>query len=334
MFRVALLTALVLAVVPAAAQAHWELTEDGQPRVTTNRAAPEEFELSVCPPDGSACTPVTWTQDPVHVAKYEPGETPVGTTFLITRPRDGFSERSRAWQGRMVVTKLPSISGSAATTNHVAPIAATWTGGWGNESSRTSLVACASPQATGCMYLPPASHCPVPCTATPEQNVVEVSGTNPAALPPVLAGHHLFAVESRWPVDRRGWPVAVSVPLLWNLGGRFDVPRNGEWGISYAVSAPLTIGPTIIEPVPRPVTTAKLRERALRSKGKLTLGQISCTPACRVSVKVSGGGRKAATTTFTVRGTQKITTPVRHGKLTVRVHVDGKLLANGKVVAR
>jgi hypothetical protein len=51
-------------------------------------------------------------------------------------------------------------------------------------------------------------------------------------------------------------------------------------------------------------------------------------------VKVSGGGRKARTTTFTVAGRKAITTPVRRGKLTVRVHVDGKLAANGRVSAR
>lgn len=333
MFRVALLTALVLAVVPATAQAYWELTPDGHPRISTGRVLPSDLDLTVCPPDGSACTPVPWTQDPIHVGVYEPGETPVGTTFVVTRRADGVTERSPAWKGRLVATTPPSISGSASTTNHVAPVPATWSGGWGDERSAPVLVACTSPQGTDCVYLPPAAQCAAPCTTTPSQAAFAPSHNGPAALPPVLAGHHLMAVEQRQPADQRGFPARTLVQQLWSLNHRFAALARDDWSVTSA-SAPITIGPTIIEPVLPPVKTAKLRERALRSQGKLTVGQISCVPSCKVSVKVSGGGKKAATKTFVVRGTQKITIPVRRGQLTVRVHVDGKLLANGKVAAR
>lgn len=335
MFRVALLTALVLAVVPATAQAYWELTPDGQPKITTSSLGPvEDFELSVCPPDGSACTPAAFTPDPIRVGVYLPGETPVGTTFVIKHAASGLDERSPTWKGRMRPTAPPSISGNVATTHHVAPARATWVGGWGNETSEPYLVACTNPQATGCMYLPPAYACAVPCTTTPAKGSVVASGNGLAALPPVLGGHHLFAVEQRLPADHRGWPVAGAVLLMWSFDYRFDVNPQDSWGVT-TTSAPVTIAPTAIDPPPVAAPTVTLRKRALRSKGKLSVGRITCAAAsCKVALKVSGGGKKAVTTTFLAKqGVTALTTPSRRGRLTVRVHVDGKLITTGKVKA-
>jgi hypothetical protein len=87
-----------------------------------------------------------------------------------------------------------------------------------------------------------------------------------------------------------------------------------------------------------PVVTApvvKLRSRALRSKGRISVGRVTCQFRCKVAAKVSGGGKRAYTTTFVADSRGKaITAPARRGKLTVRVHVDGKLLANATVRAR
>jgi len=74
--------------------------------------------------------------------------------------------------------------------------------------------------------------------------------------------------------------------------------------------------------------TVTLRARALRGNGRISVGRVTCAAPCKVAVKVSGGGEKAYTTTFVANGTKAITAPVRRGKLTVRVHVDGKLLAS------
>lgn len=336
MFRVALLAAVLLAALPSAAQAHWELTADGQPRITTSSMVPAaDFELSVCPADGAACVPAQWQSDPTRVGVYEPGETPVGTTFRIVHQASGLDERSPAWQGRMTAAAPPSVSGNASTTNHVAPLPAAWSGGWGDETSKPYLVACPTPQGTNCLNLPPAYSCAVPCTATPEQGRFVPSGSEAAALPPVLAGHYLFAVEARGPQDRRGWPVPGLVLLTWNLNYRFELPKSDQWA-QYAISTPVPIGATAIAPPVIPAPSVTLRERALRSKGRISVGRVTCAaPSCKVAVKVSGGGKKAYYTTFVAKqGVTAITAPVRRGKLTVRVHVDGKLLVSGKVTAR
>jgi hypothetical protein len=87
----------------------------------------------------------------------------------------------------------------------------------------------------------------------------------------------------------------------------------------------------IVEPpvLARPVVT--LRTRALRSKGRISVGRVTCEAPCKVAVNVSGGGKKAYRTTFVAHGTKAITVPARRGKLTVRVHVDGKLLASATI---
>ena len=61
---------------------------------------------------------------------------------------------------------------------------------------------------------------------------------------------------------------------------------------------------------------------------------MRCETACKVELKVAGGGRRAITRTLTVKGAKALKVPARHGRLHVRVAVDGKELASGKSVAR
>jgi hypothetical protein len=53
-----------------------------------------------------------------------------------------------------------------------------------------------------------------------------------------------------------------------------------------------------------------------------------------VQLKVSGGKRRAHYKTVRVTGANALTVPVRHGKLKVRVIIDGKLVASGATIAR
>ena len=77
--------------------------------------------------------------------------------------------------------------------------------------------------------------------------------------------------------------------------------------------------------------TASLRRTALRRKGRLVIGRVTCETRCAVRVEVTGGGRRAFQRSLSVRGTQSLTMPARRGRLSVRVTVDGKLLATGRV---
>ncbi len=53
-----------------------------------------------------------------------------------------------------------------------------------------------------------------------------------------------------------------------------------------------------------------------------------------MQLKVSGGKRRAFYRTLSVTGAKALTVPVRHGKLKVRVIVDGKLVTSGPTLAR
>ena len=80
--------------------------------------------------------------------------------------------------------------------------------------------------------------------------------------------------------------------------------------------------------------TASVRARALRRNGRLIVGRVRCETRCAVALKVSGGNRRAVHRTLRVTGAKALTVPVRHGKLKVRVTVDGTLAASGTMRAR
>lgn len=324
MFRVALLAVTASLLLPAAAQANWELTADGNPLITLRAGQPADTELRVCAPGAAECARVEWTTSGSPFGVYAPGETAVGTTFEVTRLANGFVERSPAWQGRVTAPSAPSIVGKAIAGGHVAPVGVAWTGGWGDDVSMIELAACVAPDGVDCLALPPAAACPFPCRATPPEGRGPSSGSRSAALPPVVAGRYLMVSDTRLPRDQRGWPMPAIA--AWSFQTRFNLARTLAW--PKVLSAPVQIAPE-----PAPVLT--LRRRALRGNGRLNVGRISCEYACKVSVKVSGGKEKAYTTTFVARrAAQAIKVPVRRGKLTVRVHADGKLLASGTVTAR
>lgn len=332
--RLSLLAAVLAAafLVPAAAQAHWELAADGHPRIA--QGVPDPADLFVCPAGDAICTPVAWNGTDWRGGTYDPGPTAVGTVFEL-RTAQG-TKRSPAWQGQVASTAPPSITGQLYGTGSAQPVAGTWTGGWGDDISSLHLSACLTPAGTGCVPLPQLQGCAVPCTTVADRTAVSIGA--PAGIPPALAGRYLVATDTRLPREQIGWP--LPTPALWSMGFSYDLePVSAVRSISAPVGPlanPVTqqIGDTVTPIVPAPAVT--LRERALRSKGRISVGRITCAAAaCKVALKVSGGGRKAYVATFAAkRGVTAITAPARRGKLTVRVHVDGKLLASGKVTAR
>jgi hypothetical protein len=96
--------------------------------------------------------------------------------------------------------------------------------------------------------------------------------------------------------------------------------------------ASVTPGPAVAGPLgpinepKRP--TASVRKRARRAKGKLTVARVTCPERCTVRLRVSGHGRTIRRT-LSVTGRRALRIPMRHGRLKVRVVVDGKLLAKG-----
>lgn len=320
MKRLALAVALI-AATPAAAQAQpfpgprivTQFTQAGDPELRLTNVAQA---VRRCPPAGAPCEPVA----PFAGSDaYRPGETPAGTVFEADfKDPDGVvtTMRTVPWQGRVTAVEPPRLAGEAKVGGTVTAVDATWVGGWGDRpgwrpgeviSDRTStaVVACRTPDRQDCWSV--------------------LSGP----LPQRWGGWYLFAVSSRSDGDRFGRPIPGVI--YWPFPSRRSLPLDQ----TDAVSSPAQVCCTLPAPPAEaadPVVT--LRKRAVRTERRLDLGRVRCAAECTVTVKVSGGGKRAYTTTFTVEGTRAITAPARRGTLRVRVHVDGKLTATGRVTAR
>jgi len=323
------LLAIVLSsslALPAVAQANWELAPDGHPLITQGSLA--DSDVYVCPPD-DACAPVNWNGERGDGKTYAPGATTAGTVFELRTVGD--SERSRPWQGRVQSTAPPTIAGQLVVTGSAQPVAGTWTGGWGDEISGLDLAACFNADGTNCFSVPQAQGCPAPCETVSPGTAVSSGGLG--GLPRVLSGRYLLATETRLPLDRRGWPVPIPAP--WGMSQAFDLPAPSTLHVRSTPAGRLPV-PERSGVTGRPPgdPTVKLRARALRRAGRLLLGRVTCPATCRVAIRVSGGGRRSSTRSWTGSGVMAITAPVRRGRLSVRVRVDGKLLTSARVRTR
>jgi hypothetical protein len=227
----------------------------------------------------------------------KPGTTEPGTRFEVSVAGETYVDA--VWQGRLINVAPAALVGQPVIGSPVSVQPGSWTGGWAPPRTDGRPVICGTAQGTDCKVLEP--------------------GTMLGA---EHAGRFLFAMSSG-----DGWSGELST---FDVKSHFTKAYAGPYGpVVAAVSPPPP-------PVAVPAPTVKLRERAVRSKGRISVGRITCAAVtCKVAVKVSGGGRKAYNTTFVAKkGVTAITAPVRRGKLTVRVHVDGKLITSGKVTAR
>ncbi len=88
-----------------------------------------------------------------------------------------------------------------------------------------------------------------------------------------------------------------------------------------------------IAATPEPQPTASVRAQARRAKGALSIGRVTCPQRCTVDLTVSGGGRTLRRS-LSVTGLRALTIARRHGRLTITIAVDGKVLARGVSKAR
>jgi hypothetical protein len=293
--------------------------------------APDEagiVEWRRCADGGPVCEPIAGSASE-HGSVVEAGETAAGTVFEAVHTKDGVEStaRTRAWQGRVTSLAAPALQGEPLIGKTVTVAAGSWSGGWEPDGRpdavEHSIFACQAPTGGDCWQL---SYGPT---------VVLDARWN---------GWYLLAQEARFPeypehtglcppstIGRLSGcvPISLRPPLPAHVGTHA--------GQTVRLSAPL--GPVVPPKFPatvRPVKapSASIRARALRSKGQLLVGRVSCETRCTVALKVSGGGRRAVYTTLSVTGAKALTVPVRHGKLRVRVTVDGRLVTSGPTIAR
>jgi hypothetical protein len=152
-------------------------------------------------------------------------------------------------------------------------------------------------------------------------------------------------IEARW----AGWYLFASQLVGSGNNHVAYIPEDpGPYMLAHPVASQSDpLGPVCCAPAPTPSVvpllpavatktppSASIRARALRNKDRLTVGRVTCATRCRVEVRVSGGDRRALRRAFSVRGTKAVRVPVRRGRLTVRIVVDGELLASGRSTYR
>jgi hypothetical protein len=258
------------------------------------------------------CRPVMVSvADPTGTVTNELGTPAPGTVYEASY--GGAVGRTPAWLGQIANVTPPAVFGVPVVGGIVSATPGTWSGGWDapwSSQSWTALLACPDTSLAGCWYL--------------------TSG-EPVILEPRWAGWYLYAHETR--VSMSNYPVAARV------AGPFPYTTPVETGVTKALSGPAgpIAGPatrsTMVQAKVPAAPIATVRARALRAKGQLSVARVTCETPCTVKLTVSGGG-KTLRRTVSVAGTKALTIPPRHGKLKVRVVVDGKTVASGRSVAR
>ena len=314
--RLVIVAVVAALVVPATAGAQaptglWSLSSDGHPRV--GNGLPVSVDALRYCVSGGGCTEL----DDISLP-YEPGDVAAGTFYEADV--FGVTQRSRAWTGRVSATLTPTMRGTLALGATLTPVAAEWSGGWGDDVSLLSLYVCRTEGGDDCVFSTGAVRA--------EHN-----------------GRYAFSVDWRAANnDHLGTPPPD--------GAAATLPTRTA---TVAVSAPAgPISSTAVDapPIPAPKapgsspgttpTTPKakkpkvtLRKRALRSGKRLTVGSITCATRCRVRLSV-GDGRRTVRRSLSVTGTaqlkivnaSKLRKKVR---LRVVVTVDGTRLKTGRV---
>jgi hypothetical protein len=220
------------------------------------------------------------------------------------------TERTAAWQGVAALDRAPSVQGDPVVGASVTPVAGHWSGGWAtpwSSGGTEELVACRTAAGTDCAWL---------------------SYGLPLALEARWRGWFLFSVSRFWS-GRTNWVSGQVLPAYGSPTG--DVTRTtllaGSGPVGPIAAAPQT-APTV-----GPAATASIRARALRRDHRLSVARVTCPVRCSVVLTVRGGG-KTVRRSIQVVGSSALTIAPRHGRLQVKVVVDGKTLASGVSRAR
>jgi hypothetical protein len=283
-----------------------------------------ELEWRRCADGGPVCEPLPGTVDTgpymTRLVAF-PGETPAGTVFEAVATTAGVETRvrTRAWQGRVRATSAPTLQGEAAAGKTVTVAQGTWAGGWGpvpELATSDAIYACSNPVGTDCW-------------------LIEYGST--VVLDPRWAGWYLFAQERHFAGNAfchsafgcSQFAALAAPPLRLELRTGATVARSAPLG-PVTAPPPAAAPPPVIAAREVKAPSASIRARAVRRNGRVVVGRVHCETRCTVRLRVSGGNRRKLDRTFRVTGVKRLTAPMRRGKLTVKVTVDGKLVASGR----
>lgn len=200
----------------------------------------------------------------------------------------------------------------------------TWSGGWdaapefyAAQATGQWLTVCREPSGTDCAVL----------------------GDSSVELAQRWAGWYLFVDETRWfhgvwgstlfpsPLTISVTPLPYRIPRLWTLGA--NQTRSAPVQVCCVLPAP-----AVDTLQARPASpAASVRPRAQRRKGRLHVARVACAVRCAVRLTVTSATGTVAHS-FAVQGARSLSIRPRAGLLSVRVSVDGKVLARGRSRSR
>lgn len=278
--------------------------ESGDPRLW---AGPGSDEVPV---SWRACAGSNCVELPPTTAVLRPGPTPSATHFEFTfTPRWGgppIKRTSPTWLGRQAPIDPPALVGNPVVGEAVSARAGTFSGGWAAVGIGAGVWHCATAAGEHCQGL---------------------TGTTGALIGADHVGKYLFVMSGR------SGPYDTVPPLFVDIEP--PVAYRSVAGPYGPISAPPALAAPVVQPAPVPAaprSSATLRSRALRQRGRLVIGRVRCEARCKVNLRVSDG-RRTVKRSFTTQGSTalRVAKPLRRGRLTVTVAIDGKPVASGSV---
>jgi hypothetical protein len=218
------------------------------------------------------CSPTA--SDPHSGNWLRVGDAPVGTVFVATgvNGSETGSANSVPYRGRMQPTGAPAIDGVLRVGERVRPVAGTWTGGWGRETDYLQMQVCRSADGLACSVVVDTSW--------------YQSSANGAVLAPDDCGRYVRVLNTRQTTDL---PVpAIGPPPIDRLRPQEPGPIASAF-VAGPVACDVSTRPS---PKTSPVPRIELVSEAVRRRGRLLLGRVTCPNPCHVNIRVRQGARR------------------------------------------
>lgn len=206
-----------------------------------------------------------------------PADTAPGEVFYVSRT-DRLFATTVPWQGPLKATAAPVLTGEARVGAAVTAAPGSWSGGFGREQSWLQLQACRDAAGSGCVNIGGGYSGGVTCDAS-------------ATIPQRFTGWYLRAAE-----QRISSIVARTLALPLSPETETAIQPSAVTSFSTAIG-PIAAGPRPVgkpcTPPPARAAEVRIRARAGREQGELTVARVRCAETCGVTAELSRGARSA-----------------------------------------
>jgi hypothetical protein len=282
----------------------------------------ETWSWSICDSTGANCLPFGSGR---HI---EFGAEPANITFHATA-NDGPTALSPVWNGALTLLSGPSVAGTVEANGLVAPIPASWAGGWtGDENHFTQLAACATSDGRE-------------CTTLTDREFGGECAHGGTVLDPIFTGWYLRVASFVTGPD----PIFAGVGHSTPYGKKAWRPEPGR-AVAVAVVGRIAparhrrtdrCGPPPLDPHMSPREPVPVKSAVVSASG---VARVRCwSEPCRAVLTARHGHAvRAKKLEFVKRGRLKVALPpatvIERGRLRYTLSVDGEILARRAIYVR